>query len=471
MGGRRLLAAVVLAAAVLAVALVLLLGGKTVDPFQYTARKQTVFEQRAAAGESHLLYENSPGGVVATARRVAALDAPLRAAAAASHVDPTLLEGMVFLESGGRTDAIAGADPAAAAGVAQILPGTAQSLLGMHVDLAASRRLTKQIAGAQQAHDTALVAKLERERRRADERFDPNKSLAATGRYLTFALTKLDRTDLAVESYHMGVGNLANVVRAYAGERALADKVVRARKLTYAQVYFDSTPFHNKGSFRLLAALGDDSDTYYWRVLAARNIMSLYRQDPAALNRLNALQTRSGAGEAVLHPPGSTTVFADPAALRRALSTRVLRPIPEKPADRHFSVDPALGAQARQAGVDPSLYATLRPEALAVLYYIAGRVHAMTREKAPLVVAAAARDAAHEQAHGYSLYTTGYSFDIKRRYASVVQAEAFQAMLNRLQALDAITWARRPDSIHITVSGEARPLIPLIDGASLGDES
>ena len=89
--------------------------------FAYNAAKRTQFEARGAAGESHLLYANSPGGVVATARRVAAFNAPIQSAAAAAHVDPRLLEAIVFLESGGRPDVVAGTDPSAAAGVAVLI--------------------------------------------------------------------------------------------------------------------------------------------------------------------------------------------------------------------------------------------------------------------------------------------------------------------------------------------------------------
>ena len=69
--------------------------------------------------------------------------------------------------------------------------------------------------------------------------------------------------------------------------------------LSYAQLYFDSTPFVHKRAYRLLARLGDDSAIYLWRVLAAREIMRLYREDPDELRRLNELHTRYGSGEAV----------------------------------------------------------------------------------------------------------------------------------------------------------------------------
>jgi hypothetical protein len=86
-------------------------------------------------------------------------------------------------------------------------------------------------------------------------------------------------------------------------------------------------------------------------------------------------------------------------------------------------------------------------------------------------VAAAVRDRDYEARlskrelagpRSYSLYTTGYSFDIKRRYEGGGQAEAFQAMLDRLEALDVIAWHAQGDAIHITVSERSRPLLPLL---------
>jgi hypothetical protein len=474
-------AAGVLVAAVVVIVVVLVSSAETINPFAYRPSKRAQFEAQAAIGESHLLYAGSPGGAPATSRRVAALQAPIQAAAAGAHVDPGLLEAIVFLESGGQPDVVAGSDPAAAAGVTQIVAETGRSLLGMHIDLGASRRLTKQIAAAQKQHDAGLVARLQAQRRRVDDRFDPSKAIAATGRYLAYALPRFGRADFAIASYHMGIGNLADAIRGYVGpkEKRLAIKLVRERKLTYAQLYFDSTPFRHKTAYRRLTQLGDNSNTYYWRVLAARDIMRLYRQDPAALDRLNQLETGYGSAEGVLRPPGRTEVFANAGALRRALSHKMLVRVPSQPKQRHFAVDFGVVTQARQLSNDPAFSAALRPQALALLYYLANRVHAISRTRAPLLVGSTVRDGVYQQAlvqrhlgpPGYSVYTTGYSFDIKRRYASQSQANALQSMLDRLQALNVIAWERRADVIHITSSDQAKPLTPLLHGAQLAADS
>ena len=97
-----------------------------------------------------------------------------------------------------------------------------------------------------------------------DERFDPRKSLAATGRYLKLAKDEFGREDLAVVSYHMGIGNLQGVLGAYGDDDA-----------SYAQVFFERLARHHPRAYRLLTRLGDDSKTYLWRVLASAEVMRL----------------------------------------------------------------------------------------------------------------------------------------------------------------------------------------------------
>src|SRR3954463_16414438 len=228
---RQRLALLVLVVVVVAGAIVVLLGRSpqpsgprppppgpgqtrpTRDPFAYDADRRDDFEARAAAGLSHVLYAKSPGGVQATAQRVARLRPMIEAVARRAHQDPDTLEAIVFLESAGRPDATASDDLQSAAGLTQILAQTATGLLGLKVDVAKSEQLTRRIARSQ---SFTRIARLKAQRRRVDERFDPRKALEATTRYLAFAKGHLSgRDDLAVESYHMGVGNLQRALAAY----------------------------------------------------------------------------------------------------------------------------------------------------------------------------------------------------------------------------------------------------------------
>jgi hypothetical protein len=265
-------------------------------------------------------------------------------------------------------------------------------------------------------------------------------------RYLKIAEQQFGRQDLAVESYHMGIGNLHHVLDAYNGGHAVP----------YAQLYFDSAPTRHPGAYRLLSSFGDDSWSYYWRVLAAVQIMHLYRTDRAALQRLNALQFADDAGAAVLHP--TVKPFAGPAALSAAYQAKQIVPLPSNAAKLGLIIDPGMGAGAKAVGAPRSLYRGLRPAALAFMIQLADQVRRVSGLRdAPLRIQSTVTDERLESQQGASdpAAATGWAFSVQRRYVSPAQAEAFQAILDRLQSLDLIAWSREPDTIRITVASDA----------------
>jgi hypothetical protein len=102
--------------------------------------------------------------------------------------------------------------------------------------------------------------------------------------------------------------------------------------------------------------------------------------------------------------------------------------------------------------------------------YIAAGAHEISGQE-PLTVTSTVRDQRYQRllvkgniqaTRAYSLHTTGYAFDILRRYRSRGQALAFQFMLDRLTALNLIAWAIEPSAIHVTVSSDAGKLIPVL---------
>jgi hypothetical protein len=422
------------------------------DPFPYEAARSAQYVDRAVAGEAHVLFTASPGGVLATAARVSALRPAIDSAAKGTGIDPNVLEGLVFVESAGRPNVVAGGDPAGAAGLTQILPSTAQSMLGLHVDLARSRALTRAIAAAE-ARGAAppAIAHLQRRRAAADQRFDPTRALAATVRYLEIARAQLARDDLAVVSYHMGIGNVHRVLDAYDG----------GRPVPYVQLFFDTAPDRNSSAFALLSSFSDQSWLYYWRVLGAVAIMHLYRSDRPALERLNRLQTASDSAAQVLHPPDRTPTFADPAALASAYRSGTLRALPSNASQLGLAYASTIGSLAHSVKAPPGLYRGLRPVALALLLELAGRVRALAHGAAPLQVTSAVSDERYQNELGTAdpPAAAGYSFTIARHYVSGAQAGAFQAMLDRLQALNLIAWTAYPSEIEITVASDAARVI------------
>jgi len=276
-------------------------------------------------------------------------------------------------------------------------------------------------------------------------------------RYLQKAEHRFGRADLAVVSYHMGIGNLQQVLSDYNG----------GNPVPYAQLYFDTAPDHNPATYRLLSGFGDQSSLYYWRVQGAVQVMKLYRHDRAALKRLASLQTQRDSTAAVLHPPDRTTSYADPAALGAAYAKRELVRLPRNGTALGLVYGRTLGEGARRLGVPPAVYRGLRPAALDLLVELAARVRTLSgggRAHAPLVVARAVTDAHYQRALGIDDpdALTGYTFSIARHYASSAEAAAFQSVLDRLQALNLIAWSRGLSTIEVTVAPDASRY--LVDG-------
>ena len=441
------------------------------DPLSFDEQRTPAYERAAAFGLSHALFAKSPGGALASAKRTSSFRPLVEHAVAGSGIDPDLVEAIIFLESAGRPDVIAGNDPVNAAGLTQILAGTATDFLGMRVDLRASRTLTRELEDAVDRHDRQRASRLRKERRRVDTRFDPAQAIAGTVRYLSTARQRFGREDLAVVSYHMGIGNLEGVLRAYAeaSSASIAD-LVDQDDLSYARLYFDSSPTRRRDAWSRLASFGDDSQTYYWRVLAARDIMRLYRQDPARLERLAELHGHGPSAERVLQPPPSRQHFATPAALASALRKGVLQPLPDGRNRFHYRLDPRLGQLVAGLGAPAIAYRSLRPRAVRLLAYLTSAVFVLSKEPRPLTVTRAAYDQASGQLltprdlddrdEHSSLHSGGFAFDVRRRYGSPAQAEAFQWTLERMQALGLIAWSRGKSVIHVVVSPRADVRVP-----------
>jgi soluble lytic murein transglycosylase-like protein len=435
--------------------------GRVADPFAWTPRNEASLVARAARGTSHGIYALSPGGVEASAGRTAHWRGLVDAAAKTAGVDPDTLEGLVLLESAGRTDAVTPSGLDGAVGLTQILAQTGRDLLGMHVDVNAAQRLSNRIQKATDRGDSAKVADLVRRRAQADQRFDARSSLQATARYLAQARRRFGREDLAIVSYHMGQGNLESVLRDYTGSsNGSIAALVRDDHLSYGRVYFDSTPVRHAAAWRRLSSLGDDSANYLWKVLAARDVMRLWRTNRPALRREAALQTAADTAAEALHPPASTPRFADPDALKTAWDDRALAALPDRPAITGLHVDPAMG----RGTSDPAQHRGLRPAALAVALYVGAQVRALAHGS-PLTVTETVRDGTQggggEDADAADMHSAGWAFDIARTYSSVTQAQAFQFVLDRLSVLDAIAWQRIGRRIHVTAANE-RELLGLL---------
>lgn len=384
-------------------------------------------ERDAAIGIGRPLFD---GAVFTTAARVAQWRPLVGRAARAAGIDPNLLEAIVYVESSGRANVTNGA----AAGLTQLEPAVARHF-GLHVSAAQANLLSRRIARSWNADH---IRQLERWRARYDERFAPTKELRASAAYLAAARTVLGHEDLAVEAYHVGISAL------------------RDTHATYGELYF--------GSNRV--------DDYALKVFAAERVMDMWRHHRGALAFEAAQQARKNSAEEYLHPLATTRRFDSPAGILRAEQRHVLKMIPVDARETHVAISGTLGAEARNLGRSRRLYRALRPQALDVLLYIGSQVHELSGARRPLTLTSAVRDNRYQgvlehvnanAAHSYSLHTTGYAFDIARTYASDRQGRAFQYVLDRLVAANAIAYIQESQAMHIAVASDAPAKLKLLE--------
>ncbi|MDP8943957.1 MAG: hypothetical protein M3N16_07545, partial [Actinomycetota bacterium] len=318
------------------------------------------------------------------------------------------------------------------------------------------------------------LGRLERRRRAVDDRYDPARALAGAARYLAIAERRLGREDLAAASYHMGIGNLGQVIDAYVAPRPPAPTTratVARYGLSYARLYFDSSPVRNPRTHRTLTHFGDDSRHYLFRLEAAREIRRLHAEDPEELRRLAALHAAKASGEEALRPRADNPPLEDADALRDAYAGGELVHLPNDPRRLGFGVDPQMGALAAQVRADRRLYRGLRPDALACLLFIAKEVHRIAG-RARLVVTSTVRDLPYqrllslgnpEATADFSLHTTGWAIDVLRDLPTRREERALVHVLERLRALHVLDWVYEPAAIHLTVGPDAERLRPLLD--------
>ena len=340
------------------------------DPFAYVADREPDFVARATAGSDHVLFVKSPGGVLATAARVSALRPEIDRAVAGTAIDPSLVEALVFVESAGRPSVIAGADPADAAGLTQILAQTGP------------------VAARHARRPRAQPAPDRPDRRRVGAWPGRPRRASATG-------ARQHRRSLRPAQ---GAGRDGPLP----GDRRAAlrrDGTSRSSPTTWGSATCRpcSTTTTQDARCRMPSSTSTPRPTTMRPPSrSSRGSATTPRSTTGACSERSGSCACTGptgprwSGSSPCRPRPTRTPRSSilrpatapspaPMQLDRAYATRAILPLPANAASLGLRYDAGIGALAHRLGFTPALYRGLRPPALDLLIALAARVRALSQ--------------------------------------------------------------------------------------------
>jgi len=219
---------------------------------------------------------------VSAVKRLDQYDAIIADAATATGLPTATIRSVLFLESQGRTDAVVRYKgkvcPGSCAGIGQFAPGTARDQ-----GLIVSKGWVSLYLAYQGAKNPVIRAKRWAKLQKYDQRFDPKLAIPATGRYLKKNADEFGGTDWGVAVYHMGPGNMREVLRRYRSGWDCPEK------LYWPEVVLDVDPDRHPMTWSYLTSLEDDSVWYWFRVRKAESELALWHSGRAGQKKFQQL--------------------------------------------------------------------------------------------------------------------------------------------------------------------------------------
>ncbi len=228
----------------------------------------------------------------------------------------------------------------------------------MSVDLPQSIELTRRISNSDSPGETE---RLQQQRAPIDQRFDPEAAIEGAATYLDIARKRFGDLQLAIASYHMGIGNLENVLRAYARDASdmpIGD-LVSGDHLSYAEVFFNSGPDSHRKAYELLRDSATSPPSTCGRSWRPGRSCTCTATTASACRRPQRWRPTRRPMEEVFHPENETDVFQTPDDISDALDDGDLVPLPDKPA-LGWEPNKDIGELAGQVDQSPELYRALR---------------------------------------------------------------------------------------------------------------
>src|SRR5580700_5079095 len=193
------------------------------------------------------------------------------------------LQAMAYVESWGLANA---ESPAGPRGILQISEATGKRI-GLRIVYATRHRTVKTQTAARNKHGK-LVYRTERHKETytllvRDDRLKPEKAIPAAATYLAGMEQRFGGRDWAIWAYHCGEGCVADFRAMARWTPGLGDPPA-----SVAKVFFGCSPVWNRELYQAihLQMDRDYSPTYWFRVMRAQQLLSVYAGEPAEFRDL-----------------------------------------------------------------------------------------------------------------------------------------------------------------------------------------
>jgi soluble lytic murein transglycosylase-like protein len=188
----------------------------------------------------------------------------------------SVLQAMAYLESWGVANA---ESPAGPRGILQISEATGKRI-GLRIVYATRHRTIKTQTAVRNKHGKLVYRTVRRKETYTvlvrDDRLKPEKAIPAAAMYLAGMERRYGGRDWAIWAYHCGEGCVADF-------RAMAKSVkgLDDPPASVAKVFFGCSPVWNRDLCAAIHAQMDRdySPTYWFRVMRAEQLLSMYRDD------------------------------------------------------------------------------------------------------------------------------------------------------------------------------------------------
>jgi soluble lytic murein transglycosylase-like protein len=415
---------------------------------------------------------------VAGAKRItqtASLQSLFRQAERQGGAPASLMEAIAYLESWGEAKA---ESPAGPKGIMQISGATARTM-GLRVVAATRYRISKErvlapAKGKRKATYRTVTRKTPYSVTVRDDRLFPERAIPAASRYVAGMIQKYGSEDWAIFAYHCGQGCVAEMMELTRRARGIPKD-----QLTVPRMFFSNSPSWNRELYQAIQQQmqRDWSPTYYFRILRAKELLALYRRDPANFTSL-AQEYRSEFVTGAQRAPHRLSVwlkrddmvFRNPDDIRVDLGRRLVKAL-DRPEFVGYSLRVLPDSPA-----DMELWSQASPSALGALAYIAFETRRLfddmkAREKfAPLPVTALVEPEEYTRGKKEGLsHMSGQVFDVDYSGLPPAEQEALRFVLNDLGWAGYLGFVEEGrDNLHIGCSPTSREFFATVFQESLG---